>query len=104
MPFFYKHIVPTGLKRGRTREKHIKKWHFCEVVFYKQLFSTSRELLKDSVIFGFYSMLQRCKLICQIYYKCKSNVAFHSRRGNFGPTPPVLKPVDQTNCSAIRLP
>ena len=46
MPFFYKHIVPTGLKRGTTREKHIEKWGFCETVFYKQLFSTSRLLHK----------------------------------------------------------
>ena len=44
MPFFYKHIVPTGLKRGTTREKPIEKWHFCETVFYKQLFSTSRKV------------------------------------------------------------
>ena len=41
MPFFYKHIVPTGLKRG-TRGNQIEKRHFCETVFYKQLFSTSR--------------------------------------------------------------
>ena len=46
MPFFYKHIVPTGLKRG-TRGNQIEKWHFCETVFYKQLFSTSRLIYAD---------------------------------------------------------
>ena len=54
MPFFYKHIEeipkqinPTGLKRGPTREKYTEKRYFCEIVFYKKLFSTRRCLNKN---------------------------------------------------------
>ena len=46
MPFFYKHIVPTGLKRCTTGEKHIEKDASVKLMFYKKLFSTSRELVK----------------------------------------------------------
>ena len=42
MPFFYKHIVPTGLKRCTTGEKHIENDASVKMMFYKKLFSTSR--------------------------------------------------------------
>ena len=35
MPFFYKHIVPTGLKRGTTREKHIENDASVKLCFTK---------------------------------------------------------------------
>ena len=35
MPFFYKHIVPTGLKRCTTREKHIEKDASVKLCFTK---------------------------------------------------------------------
>ena len=35
MPFFYKHIVPTGLKRCTTREKHIEKDASVKMYFTK---------------------------------------------------------------------
>ena len=35
MPFFYKHIVPTGLKRCTTGEKHIEKDASVKMCFTK---------------------------------------------------------------------
>ena len=35
MPFFYKHIVPTGLKRGTTGEKHIENDASVKLCFTK---------------------------------------------------------------------
>ena len=42
---FYKHIVPTGLKKESTSIKTNKIPCNCETIFYKQLFSTTRYIL-----------------------------------------------------------
>ena len=47
MPFFYKHIVPTGLKRCTTGEKHIEKDASVKLCFTKSY-------LAQVVIFTFY--------------------------------------------------
>ena len=49
MPFFYKHIVPTGLKRCTTGEKHIEKDASVKMCFTKSYLAQVVELMRRSV-------------------------------------------------------